>query len=314
MHNKAPIDKAIDNLSMRHFDGVAPSVTRGHHYSRMAPDEYEADGSASPAPEAPPEDQGRLGASATESHADTPAAKQEKPEAAEREKETSGTKPWLVRLADNVKAVFTIVTSTFLIGLVTLCLVVIAQEFGTQAVVLEPIDVPSELQRNYAVTGILLSNRLADEIERVQARSAEPVSGRRLLEPSWTQTDIQVPGGQLSINGVGHFLKARFGHQDLHIGGELSKRNGRLRLTFRTLDGDERFEPIERPAAQMDDLITDGSVEMLRVIDPHVLAAAWFSAESKANSYPNTMHWIRYRLRTSSIRPRRERTICGVTF
>jgi tetratricopeptide (TPR) repeat protein len=209
---------------------------------------------------------------------------------------TSGAKSGLVRVADNVKAIFTIVTSTFLLLVVVLCLVVIGREFVTRSVILEPIDVAAELQRKHAVTGTTLSNRLADEIEKVQSKSAEPVSGRRLLEPSWTQPDIQVPGGQLSINSVVHFLKARFGHQDLHIGGELSEHKGMLRLSLRDLDGDEQFEPIERAATQMDDLIKDGSVEMLRIIDPHVLAAAWFSAESKTNVYPNTLHWVRYSL------------------
>ena len=61
----------------------------------------------------------------------------------------------------------------------------------------------------------------ANEVNRIRLLSREKQSGRRLLEPSWSQSDIQVPGGGWSFRSILHFFNNLTGKTRFNFNSQL---------------------------------------------------------------------------------------------
>jgi tetratricopeptide (TPR) repeat protein len=200
----------------------------------------------------------------------------------------------VARIAKYAKDVQTtllsIVLSSVLIGTV----VVVAIEFPSKAIVLDQIEVPKALQ-DKGITPVSVSRRLADQVQKIQAKSTENRSLHRLLQPAWMQEDIQVPGSTLSVRAIVRFFKEEFGLPDTHIDGELTEGPAeRLSLTLRNTETGEVLVTQPRSTNGLDQLIADGATNIVQIVDPVTLAAYWYAIEGRTHSFRNTEHWIRY--------------------
>src|SRR5262249_32357143 len=127
--------------------------------------------------------------------------KQEKPESEEADQKKSKT--IITLISDNIKAISVALTNLILIGALLGFIAVIITELRVSAVLLDQIEVPELLQKK-GITATAVSQRLLDEIRRIQRASGENSSRRRLLEPAWTREreDIQMPVGNLSVRSA----------------------------------------------------------------------------------------------------------------
>jgi hypothetical protein len=153
------------------------------------------------------------------------------------EKKGDTAPPNLVkRISETFKAIKSIIVDSFLICLTIVILTFIVCGLSTTVIILDLVEVPKSLQEK-GITGSSISHRLATEVNRVQLLSIESPSGRRVLEPSWTQADIQVPGGSWSFRSILSFLKTEFGSPDIHLEGEIEEvSRGSYRLLLRSSD------------------------------------------------------------------------------
>ncbi len=217
------------------------------------------------------------------------------------EEDDEGARPktsrgWVARRSEQVKLlralIIDLVVSLVLFG----CIAVLVQEFSSHAIILDEIEVPKDVSTK-GLTATSVSKRLADQILEFQIRSAEGSSARRLLQPAWVQDDIQVPGGNVSIRSVIRFFKDEFALPDLHIGGEITEHfDNRYVLIIRNSEMGAFFISDPFKLTDFDATVKKAGQEIVRITNPYVLASYFYSTEVKKNSFPNTLHWIKYSL------------------
>lgn len=111
-------------------------------------------------------------------------------------------------------------------------LVMLADAFNAQSVIVDPFDAPPTLAGR-GLSGKVVASRLLDQLTRLQA-ATHGSAVKRNLSNAWTNDiKVEVPETGVSIGDVDRMLKARFGHE-LHIGGDLVQNDdGGLALTVR---------------------------------------------------------------------------------
>jgi hypothetical protein len=175
--------------------------------------------------------------------------------------------PWI---AENTKAILTVLSSVFLsILLLALIasLVKEVKELTHSNVLLELLDVPKEFKDN-GLTAAAFSEELADAITRIQRISLSN-SSRHIVEPAWDQPDIQVPGSSISFRSISQWLKQKIDlpliATDIRLSGELTSYDGGLRLIVRgsdqSVDTSSAFSTESKAIA---DLISKGAENITR--------------------------------------------------
>ena len=216
----------------------------------------------------------------------------------EEDKESKKAKSRFAVISDEVKAFSTILTHSILILALVGCIFVVIREWRSSGVLLDQIEVPEGLQKK-GITPNAVSQRLLDEIRRMQQESGESSARRRLFEPSWTREkeDIQVPGGNFSIRAAVQFFKKQFGYADPRIGGELRENSDQsLQLVLRTTESGVIFNPKIESIGKLDEIFRPGSMEILKKTDPYLLASYWFTKELKSGHFTETHNAIKYSL------------------
>src|SRR5262249_16213636 len=200
------------------------------------------------------------------------------------------------RIYDWLHLIRGIVTDAILILVSAGGIALIAYGLSTKVIILDQIEVPKPLETK-GISSSFVSRRLADQVQRIQAQSSEKTSQRKLLQPSWWQEDIQVPGGNLYVRSLLHFFKTELGSPDTHIEGALFQPTDKtIRLVLRISNMEQLFLSDQYSIDDFDNLIKKGGEELVRMIDPCTLAAYWFGLESKQNLYPNTLKLIKHSL------------------
>jgi tetratricopeptide (TPR) repeat protein len=179
-----------------------------------------------------------------------------------------------------------------MIAAVPAFVVVVTLNMFSHSRILEKIEVPKSAEE-HGLAGGMISERLADEVQKLQTSSSMSSSRRRLLEPAWEQADIQIPGGNLSLHTISTFLKAELGTVDTHVSGELSLADGgKMRLTIRDAESREAFTTKDYSYSQYGDLVREAAWGLVRLVDPATMASFWFAREIKDNRFDRTMREI----------------------
>jgi len=111
-------------------------------------------------------------------------------------------------------------------------LVVLHDAISSQAVVIEPFEVPPSLA-NKGLTPKVIAAALLDELVKMQS-STRSAAEHRELSNAWSgKISVEIPETGLSLGEIAHFLQQRFGH-DQRIEGDLVEIDpNQLMLTVR---------------------------------------------------------------------------------
>ncbi len=224
--------------------------------------------------------------------------KDEAPGAGDKQPEERASKGKLLWFSDHLTAFRSIIVDTIIVGLLLAIIPYLIIQIFHRSVILDQIDVPKTVQER-RFTPLYVSRRLVDEAQLIQSSSIEPAARRRLLEPSWLEQDIEIPGGGISLHSFVGFVKSEIGVNDVHITGELRQDAGEaFVLVLRNSDTDQMISTKPALLKDIDTLFTEGGVALIKLTDPYLLASAAYAREAKQNEYPDTISLIKASLAT----------------
>jgi len=182
-----------------------------------------------------------------------------------------GVLPWL---AQNLSALFTILLSILLIAALAVLVYAIVRELRRNAVFLDPIDVPRALDtRGYSP--VVVAERLLDALLAMQ-RKAPTLKELRGIESTAALVDLQVPG-RFSLQAIVRYIHRLVRIPESHVGGEITCEGESYELTLRRRD--QRSVSIVGVHRNVDigNLLAAGAEDVLRLIDPWILAHHYFA-------------------------------------
>jgi tetratricopeptide (TPR) repeat protein len=203
----------------------------------------------------------------------------------------------------NVDAILTWVVSVVLLVFIVALGVAFWREVRNDTVFLEPIDVPGEIEAQGFHPAVVASH-LLDEAVAMQQRG----SGwrrRRPLENVSAASDMQGPGGYLSIRAIVKSARAMLGRPATRINGDITRNGEGYLLRLRV--GGRVIEPVggpHAPAPDIERLIHDGAQDLLQAVDPFALASYFFNGPEAGTAAPNTMRLVQAVLRTEHVEDR----------
>lgn len=171
----------------------------------------------------------------------------------------------------HVDAIVSTVMSVALVALVVGIVIAIWREIRKDIVFLEPIEAPLDLMRR-GYSPPVAAARLLDEARAIQ-RHSTGASSRRPLGNITALADLELPGGKLSVRAIVKFARAMVGRPATSIGGEITRdaRGYGIRLRLRGM----AIEPVggtREPAASVEDVLHQGALDLLQVVDPLTLS------------------------------------------
>ena len=179
----------------------------------------------------------------------------------------------LQRITHHSSAARSIVANTLLLTLFLAMGVAFAWELLRDTVTVEPFGVPKELaERGY--TGKILARRLIDELTKIRegAKTSKNDVNPEVV-PNWSQPDIHIPGAAMSLRSIVRYVRESLSESGLYISGEVTRDENDFKLRLRERHG-EAFRDVEVGSlAEIDHLLHLGARELMRRIDPYVLAA-----------------------------------------
>jgi tetratricopeptide (TPR) repeat protein len=189
--------------------------------------------------------------------------------------EGNGALPWL---AQNLAAIFAIALSLLLIAGLGALVLAIGRELRRNTVRLDPIEVPPDLHaRGYSPT--VVAERLLDALLEIQ-RQAPTLKDWGGVDSSATLVDLQAPG-RFSPQAIGRHIQRLLRIPDPHIGGEITREGDAYELTLRSRDQRSvRVVGVHRNT-DVRDLLASGAEDVLRVVDPWLLAHHYFAQEAR---------------------------------
>ena len=200
----------------------------------------------------------------------------------------------------NVDTILAWVVSVLLLFFIIALAIAFLREVRNDTVFLEPIEVPSELDRQGFHPAVIAAH-LLDEAVAMQQRG----SGwrrRRPLENIAAAADIQAPGGYLSIRAIVKSARAMVGRPATRISGDITRKSSGYLLRLRV--GGRVIEAVggpHAPAPDVDQLLHDGAQDLLQAVDPFALASYFFNGPEAGTAAPNTMRLVQAVLRTDHI-------------
>jgi tetratricopeptide (TPR) repeat protein len=221
----------------------------------------------------------------------------EQPEATGTEAKGSSEKSWLLWLSDRAKAVFAILSSTFLSILLIVLIVLLGVQLARRTVFLDLVEVPKDF-RDKGLTANALSGELADNVVEI-LEIAQSKETTHFVEPAWSQPDIQVPGSTVSLRSVAQFLKhyiSFFGlRDDLHISGELTETGDGLRFSLRKSGGTVNDSiVITWPNKDLNALLSSTAEGVVKLVDAATLASYYYQIEDRTKGYQKTTSALKY--------------------
>ena len=181
--------------------------------------------------------------------------------------------------AGHLKNVISVFTSVLILVIVIGLVVSITRQVLENTVLIEPIQVPQSLvERGY--TPEVVAHRLMDEVIAIRDEITSFKEGR-VLAADWTRADIQVPGAGISIKTYLSYLRTLIGVPQTRIGGEITRDGDMLslRLRLRSPQGSHP-NPLAQSATNLDDLLRAGAQDMVKSVDPYLLAFYFASRDA----------------------------------
>ena len=184
----------------------------------------------------------------------------------------------LTSLAQSLSATFTIIVSLVLIVALGAVLYAIARELRRNTVFLDPIDVPQGLSaRGYSPA--VIAERLLDALLAMQHK-APTLKELRGLDSSANLIDLQVPG-RFSLQAIVRYIHRLLRIPESHIGGEITHEGDDYELTLRSRDQRSVAIVGVHRGADIAGLLSLGAEDVLRIVDPWILAHHYFSQETR---------------------------------
>jgi tetratricopeptide (TPR) repeat protein len=186
-----------------------------------------------------------------------------------------GTLPWL---AQNLSAIFTILLSAVLIAALAAVLYAIVRELRRNTIFLDPIDVPRALAAR-GFSPAVVAERLLDALLAMQRR-APTLKELRGVDASAALVDLQVPG-RFSLQAIVRYIHRLLRIPEVHVGGEITREGNDYELTLRSRD--QRSVTIigVRRSGDIGSLLATAAEDVLRVVDPWILAHHYFAQETR---------------------------------
>jgi len=206
-----------------------------------------------------------------------------------------GVLPWL---AQNLSALFTILLSILLIAALAVLVYAIVRELRRNAVFLDPIDVPRALDTR-GCSPVVVAERLLDALLAMQ-RKAPTLKELRGIESTAALVDLQVPG-RFSLQAIVRYIHRLVRIPESHIGGEITCEGESYELMLRRRD--QRSVSIVGVHRNVDigNLLAAGAEDVLRLIDPWILAHHYFAQETREQppEFTRTLATLEHMLRHS---------------
>lgn len=184
-----------------------------------------------------------------------------------------GSLPWL---AQNLSAIVTILLSAVLIAALAALLYAIVRELRGHTVFLDPVDVPRSLAlRGYSPT--VVAERLLDALLAIR-RNASTLKALRGGDSSAVRVDLQVPG-RFSLQAIVRYIHGLLRGPEAHVGGEITRDGDSYELTLRRRDPRGVTIVGVHRSSDIRGLLAAGAEDVLRVVDPWILAHHYFAQE-----------------------------------
>ncbi|MDQ2963447.1 MAG: tetratricopeptide repeat protein [Pseudomonadota bacterium] len=189
-----------------------------------------------------------------------------------------GALPWL---AQNLVAIFTILLLAVLIAALAALLYTIVRELRRNTVFLDPIDVPHLLAvRGYSPA--VVAERLLDSVLAMQ-RKAPTLKELRGVDSCAALVDLQVPA-RFSLQAIVRSIHQLLRIPEEHIGGEVTREGACYELTLRRRDLFSVTIVGVHRRADIQSLLAAGAEDVLRAVDPWILAHHYFAQETTEQS------------------------------
>ena len=186
-----------------------------------------------------------------------------------------GMLPWL---AQNLSALLTILVSVLLLAALAVLLFGIVREIRRNAVFLDPIDVPRALDtRGYSPA--VVAERLLDALSAMQ-RKAPTLKELLGIESPPALVDLEVPA-RFSLQAIVRFIQRLVRIPESHIGGEITCEGEAYELTLRRRDQHSVSIVGVHRNVDIGGLLAEGAEDVLRLIDPWILAHHYFAQETR---------------------------------
>lgn len=200
-------------------------------------------------------------------------------------------------------------------------------EMRSRAVVIDPIDVPSDLSEE-GYTPIVIAQWIQSELAEMRRRARARGSLEEGFTISASQVDFTVPSAGVSFRNVIRFIRQILRRPEERVRGEIIRftqsvkqtapvlpddigdgdlaipdgesTSPRLRLTLRTRDG--RTTPKHLSVTSAEDLPTlihKAAYELSLLTDPYTVALYWFSKEQESRDFTKTMFAIRHCIKST---------------
>jgi tetratricopeptide (TPR) repeat protein len=187
----------------------------------------------------------------------------------------------LASLAQNLAAIFTVAVSIVLIVALAALVYAIVRELRRNTVFLDPIDVPRTLaSRGYSPA--VVAERMLDALLAMQ-RKAPTLKQFRGIDSSAALIDLQVPG-RFSLQAIVRYIHRSLRIPETHIGGEITREAEGYELTLRSRDQRSITVLGVHRSDDLKNLLGVGAEDVLRVVDPWILAHHYFAQENREQS------------------------------
>jgi tetratricopeptide (TPR) repeat protein len=217
---------------------------------------------------------------------------------------------WFAKQANAAWSIaWSILLTTAVIIFVTGAVVVLRREFRRTSMVIDPIDVPTDLAAK-GYTPIVVAQRIAAELARLQRRAR--VQGRRLedaVELSTLQIDFNVPTAGISYRTMLRYVRQSFGRPEQRVRGEIIREKGQssggvvfdlfgsrpdpLRIVLRTAANEETPDDLKVDSeAQLPGLLERAALAIATLVDPYLIAAYWFRVEQADRRFDKTLQAV----------------------
>lgn len=179
--------------------------------------------------------------------------------------------PWYQRIGGRFSDLRSLITNLVTLFVVVALVITVAREVPRNAMIIDPIEAPDALVGE-GYKPPVVSQRVMDEMLAIR-RAATTLKEGRDVSPEWQQIDIDVPGTGLSVKTILRIVRGLLGFPETRIGGEIVRDGELFRLRLRIAGIGAVAEPEGRPADAIDELINLGARELMRAVDPYILAS-----------------------------------------
>jgi tetratricopeptide (TPR) repeat protein len=207
------------------------------------------------------------------------------------QKQKSPKKSFFNTLADLLDTIRRILISILIIILFIVFARLIYEEFSRDAVVIEVIEVPEELQA-LGFTNRAMANRLLDQINLISEKATSTREARQFLTiDAIAPIEAEIPGAGLSLKSTLRSLKELYGYPPIYITGEVTQpgAENQLYVTIRVVGKSPKT--ISGTLTSLDSTLLKAAEHIYEQTDPFTLAA-YLKNDDQSERSINTIRYI----------------------